>query len=185
MTHRRGKGPHHAARLSVKDFGQTLMAYDCADWHYGGDYPVGVPPENGATHIGMFLGWAIKRGLVGDFHKEHSADAIAAVQDGAQTGRDFLMEQCDEKLTDEDLSEEGNRFAKSYYESRYFEDYEACVGRGLASLYHVEDCPENRAKVEALLDQRFAEWRKGGSKPSELRAPRKSRTKSRPWWRFW
>ena len=161
------------------------MAYDRADWHYGGEYPEGLPPENGATHIGMFLGWAIKRGLVGDIHKEHSAGAVAAVRDGAQSGRDFLMEQCDEKFTDEDLSEEGNRFAESYYESRYFEDYEACVARGLESQYHVEDSPENRAKVEGLLDQRFAEWQTGGAKTPESGATRKPSTKSRRWWRFW
>ncbi|MBL9078091.1 MAG: hypothetical protein JNL08_11340 [Planctomycetes bacterium] len=161
------------------------MAYDRADWHYGGDYPKGLPPENGATHIGMFLGWAIKRGLVGDLHKEHSVEAVAAVRDGTQSGRDFLMEQCDEKFTDHDLSEEGNAFAKSYYESRYFDDYEACVGQGLPSLYHVEDSPENRAKVEALLDQRFATWRMPDSKAPGSRVTRRPGSKKRPWWRFW
>jgi hypothetical protein len=29
------------------------MSYDRADWHYGGNYPKGLPPENGGTHIGM------------------------------------------------------------------------------------------------------------------------------------
>jgi hypothetical protein len=35
------------------------MAYDRADWHYGSDFPNDVPDENGGTHIGMFLAWAI------------------------------------------------------------------------------------------------------------------------------
>jgi hypothetical protein len=161
------------------------MAYDRADWHYLGDYPEELPPENGATHIGMFLGWAIKRGLVGGFHREHSAEAVGAVSAGMQSGREFLLEQCDEKFTAEDLNEEGNRFAESHYESRYIEDYEACVGRGLASLYHVEDSPENRAKIEALLDLRFAEWRNAASKAPKSRAVPKSGAKSRPWWRLW
>lgn len=30
---------------------------DRADWHYDGQYPKGLPPENGGTHIGMFLVW--------------------------------------------------------------------------------------------------------------------------------
>lgn len=161
------------------------MTYDRADWHYGGDYPEGLPPEHGATHIGMFLGWAIKRGLLGDLHKEHSAEALAAVRDGARSGRDFLMDQCDEKFTEEDLSEEGNRFAMAYYEARYYGDYEACVGRDFPSLYHVPDSPANRARIEALLDQRFAAWRARESKMQRLPATRKPGSESRPWWRFW
>jgi hypothetical protein len=154
------------------------MHYDRADWHCGGDYPEGLPLENAATHIGMFLGWAIKRGLIGVEHTAHSADAVAAVRDGALSGRDFLTQRCDERLTDEDLGDEGNRFTESYYESRYFDDYEACLGGGLASLYHVEDTPENQAKIEALLDQRFDSWR---TTVAEVRVKRKRRR----WWRFW
>jgi hypothetical protein len=38
---------------------------DRADWHYGGGdlYPKELPPENGGTHIGMYLAWIIQRGL--------------------------------------------------------------------------------------------------------------------------
>ena len=33
------------------------MKYDDASWHYEGAYPADLPPEAGATHIGMFLAW--------------------------------------------------------------------------------------------------------------------------------
>lgn len=161
------------------------MTYDRADWHYGGEFPEGLPPENGATHIGMFLGWAIKSGLVGDLRVEDSSDAVTAVRDGSLSGRDFLMQQCDEKLTDEDLSDVGNRFAKSYYDARYLEDYEACVGGGVGSLYEVADSAENRAQIEALLDQRLQAWRAAGAKAQGLRAAREAGSKRAPWWRFW
>lgn len=162
------------------------MSYDRADWHYGGDFPDDLEPVHGATHIGMFLGWAIKRGFVGELHTEEDADAVAAVRDGSLSGRDFLMERCDERLTAEDLDDEGNRFAAAYYDARYFEDCEACVGDGLSSLYHVEDSPANRAKVEAMLDQRFAVWRATSTQAAKLRAARQSRGERRPWWRrFW
>jgi len=72
------------------------MAYDRADWHSGGDFPAGLPAENGGTHIGMFLAWAIQRGLEGAFHREESATALAAVQARKMTGREFLFSQCDE-----------------------------------------------------------------------------------------
>jgi len=40
-------------------------------------YPKGLPPENGATHIGMFLAWAIQRELAGELHCEDSADDLS------------------------------------------------------------------------------------------------------------
>ena len=137
------------------------MVYDRADWHYGGDFPEELPAESGATPIGMFLGWAIKRGLIGELHQEHSSAAIAGVRRGKISGRDFLMQHCDEKFTDEELNEEGNRFARSYYETSYLDDYGECLGDDLPSLYHVEDSVQNQSKIEALLDQRLEAWRRG------------------------
>lgn len=43
------------------------MAYDRIDWHSGGDYPAGLPEENGGIHIGMFLAWAFGQGMAGRF----------------------------------------------------------------------------------------------------------------------
>src|SRR5262249_33118794 len=91
------------------------MSYDRAEWHYGGNYPKELPPENGGTHIGMFLAWAIVNGLEGDLHKQESAQALEAVRRREMTGRQFLFDQCDEKFTDEDLNDEGNAFAATYY----------------------------------------------------------------------
>ncbi|MEZ5980567.1 MAG: hypothetical protein R3F34_20480 [Planctomycetota bacterium] len=137
------------------------MNIDRADWHYGGDFPKDLPRENGATHIGMFVGWAIRRGLVGELHRELDPEAVEAVADGRMSGRAFLLDLCDEKFTNEVLDDEGNRFAGAYYAKGYFEDYAECVGADLPTLYHVADSPENRAKVEAMLDRRFDQWRRG------------------------
>jgi hypothetical protein len=109
------------------------MAYDRADWHYGGDYPEGLPTENGGTHIGMFLAWAIMNGLEGEFHRKESPASLAAVRARQMTGCQFLFKECDEKFWDEDLSAEGNEFAKYYYDGTdgqggtYFEDYESAL----------------------------------------------------------
>lgn len=179
------------------------MAYDRADWHYGGDSPEDLPPENGATHIGMFLGWAIKRGLVGD-RLEASRDAIASVRAGQVGGRDILMQLCDEKLVEADLNAEGKRFADAYYSEHYINDYSECLDSDLPSLYHVADSAQNWAKMEAVLDRRFEAWRRGSatvknpqwtgevrssapspSKHNEPRTSRKPQSKPKPWWRFW
>jgi len=137
------------------------MAYDRADWHYGGDYPAGLPPENGGTHIGMFLGWAIMNGLEGQFHRDESPTALAAVRARQMTGRQFLFKACDEKFWEEDLSDEGNGFAKDYYESnRYLDDYEAALAGDLPTLYHVEDTWQNYDRIAPVISQRFEEWRR-------------------------
>lgn len=136
------------------------MAYDRADWHYGGEYPEDLPPENGGTHIGMFLAWAINNGLEGEVHKNELKASADAVRARKITGREFLNKECDEKFGEYDLNEEGNAFAKFYYESdRYFADYDACLGATLPSLYHVRDSWENYDKIAAVIDKRYNAWK--------------------------
>lgn len=137
------------------------MAYDRADWHYGGDYPDDLPPENGGTHIGMFLAWAIIHHLEGDLHREDSQPALAAVRERRMTGCEFLFQECDEKFWEEDLNDEGNAFAASYYDAEdgYLSDYERVLSEGLDTLYHVADTWENYDKLSPVIDSRFAAWR--------------------------
>lgn len=133
------------------------MAIDRMDWHYGGDFPDDLPDENSGTHIGMFLAWIINNNLEGDLHKEDSAEALENVRKRKITGRDFLIDQCDEKFWEEDLSEEGFEFAESYYENDYYVDYEKTLAENLPSIYHVEDIWENYEKIAQIIDKRFSE----------------------------
>lgn len=147
------------------------MAYDKADWHYGGDFPEGLPNENGGTHIGMFLAWAICKGLEGDLLRTEAADEIDAVRRRRMTGRQFLFDVCDEKFWEDDLGAEGNAFAKVYYEAdTYIKDYEATLAANLPSAYHVNDTWENFDLIAARIDERYAAW--------------KSR-RARRWWEIW
>jgi len=140
------------------------MSYDRADWHYGADnYPKDFPPENGGTHIGMFLAWAIMSGLEGELHREDSPASLAAVRARQMTGRQFLFKECDEKFTDEDLSGEGNAFTKEYYNitdeqgCRYLADYERAFPG--VPAYHVEDTWQSYDKIAPLISRRFEEWK--------------------------
>ena len=140
------------------------MSHDRADWHYGGDFPADLKPEAGGTHIGMFLGWAILRGLEGEDHQEDSGESIQALRERRMSGRDFLMNVCDEKFIDDDLNDEGNAFVAAYYNKDgpggYLADYEEALGGStLPSLYHVDNSWENFDKLTPILDQRFAEWK--------------------------
>ena len=142
------------------------MAYDRADWHYGGDYPTDLLPENGGTHIGMFVAWAIIHDLEGDLHREDSATSVEAVRQRRMTGREFLFGECDEKFWEEDLNDQGNAFASWYYasEGSYMQDYERTLAADLQSVYHVADTWENYDKLASVIDRRFDEWRRANEK---------------------
>lgn len=140
------------------------MIYDRADWHYGGDYPMDLPPSNGGTHIGMFLAWAILHGLGGHFHELNSEESLEALRSRKITGRQFLFRECDEKLSDEDLSDEGNAFAKFYYNVSkghvclYFRDYESSLAHDVPSLYHVADTWDNYEILSKTVSRKFKCW---------------------------
>ena len=117
------------------------------------DFPEDAPEENGATHIGMFVTWAIKNGLFVDAGAP--PDAVEAVRQGILSGRDFLLQHYNGKLTSEYFSPEGDAFAIKHYED-YMKDFERLLCAGLKSAYLVEDSAANYAIVAKALDQRWA-----------------------------
>ena len=148
------------------------MKYDDASWHYGGEFPKGLPRKNGATHIGMFLAWAIERDLAGDLHTKDDARMLALVKARKMTGARFLIECCDEKLTNDELNDEGDRFAQKYYEKTYFNDYWKVFGDEVDSLYEVRDTWTNYDRIKPVLDRRLDAWRRRNGRAA---APAKKR----------
>jgi hypothetical protein len=147
------------------------MKYDDASWHYGGDFPSDVLREAGGTHIGMFVAWCLLNGLGGDIHTKELPDILDRLRKREQTPGNWFLGACDEKFTNEDLSEEGNEFARAYYEMRaggYVDDYTAAVGEGYPTLYHVPDTWDTYEKLSPVLGRRFKGWKN----------PRK-------WWQIW
>src|SRR4051794_15840454 len=139
------------------------MKYDDASWHYEGDFPADLPPAAGATHIGMFLAWAVLHGLAGELHTEDSPEILQQLQQRSITPGGFLIRACDEKFTDEDLSDDGNAFAQHYYKSEnnwgdYLDDYGATLGQKGRSLYYVADTWESYDLVAPVIQKRFNEW---------------------------
>jgi hypothetical protein len=142
---------------------------DRADWHYGGNYPPELPPENAGTHIGMYLAWIVLRGLGSKELVLHAADTYNWVRNREVTGRDLLFTKLDEKFFDELLSPEGLAFTRSYYETNgYANDYDRVLGADLPTLYHVRDTWENFDKLAPVLDERLAAWRAIGDAPANL-----------------
>lgn len=141
--------------------------YDKAKWHSGSpSFPRNLPPENGGTHIGMFLAWIIHNDLVGAMHHEDEddADAIARIKARKMTGRDFLFKHCDGVLTEDNLSDEGNAFA-AFFLSRHNPDgydrlYQQTLGGALGSIYQVRDEWKNYDRLARRIDQVYRVWRK-------------------------
>ena len=136
-----------------------MSKYDDVSWHFDGDFPTELTEKNASTHIGMFIGWIVKRGLEGDFLKEMALDGIRKLKLGEITGGDFIYSYCDGKLTNEDLNDNANKFAQEYYEDDvYMSDYAEALGADVPTLYHVEDNLENALIIEDILDKRFKEY---------------------------
>ena len=141
------------------------MKYDDASWHYGGDFPDDLPDEAGATHSGMFLAWALLSDLGGEMHTEEMPESFATLEERSLTPGAFFLKFCDGKLTDEDLNDEGNKFAAAYFNfenGNYLADYETLLLGSLPSLYHVPDAWSTYETLKPVLDQRLKEWRSNG-----------------------
>lgn len=145
------------------------MKYDDASWHYGGDFPQDLPSSAGATHIAMFVAWAAISGMAGLLHKEDFSEDFTALTARETTPTEWFLRVCDEKFTDEDLSDEGNLFAQNYYggedglhtgEGSYLADYDAAF-RSSPSLYHVPDGWVTFDTIEPTIRRRFEAWRNG------------------------
>ena len=142
------------------------MKFDDASWHYGGDFPEGLDPSAGATHIAMFLAWAAFRDLLSEIHTDLSSGELERLRSRTVTPTQWFMHNCDGKFLDEDLNEEGNLFAKSYYDTSeaekpsgsYLEDYERTFPN-TASLYEIPDNWETFDRLAPMIDQRFVQWR--------------------------
>lgn len=142
------------------------MKYDDASWHYAGDFPADLPTSAGATHIGMFLAWSLLNGLGGEVHLDDFTDTLEKLRQRKITPGAYLIEVCDEKFTDEDLSLEGSEFAESYFcvdgkLGPYLDDYVGTLGQSGRSGYHVPDTWESYDRLAPVIQKRFDEWKRG------------------------
>lgn len=139
------------------------MKYDDATWHTGDGFPVELSEDAGATHIGMFFAWALSSGLGSKFHCDEFAGELLKLKKRAVTPGRYLIDNCDGKLTAEDMSAEGNAFAADYFDSEdrgYVDDYDAALVEELPSVFHVSDTWDNYDRLKPVLDERLSEWRR-------------------------
>src|SRR5262245_58059328 len=150
------------------------MKYDDASWHGGEEFPAGLPPEAGATHVALFLAWALFAELGSDYHLLDSEEELERLRARKLTPGQYFLAVCDGKLTDEDFSAEGNDFALGYYQqgvAGFIGDYQEYLAKGLPTEYHVADTWANYDKLKPVLDRRLANWRRGRVTPLAAQPP--------------
>jgi len=150
-----------------------MAKYDDSSWHYAGNYPKNLPNENAATHIGMFLTWCIDNDIMSEEQMEDSEEDLLLVKTRLLTGAEFLINNCDEKFTTDDLNEIGNLFATDYYGlpreksafsleyGDYIKDYEELFlnPESCNSFYEVENTWDNYNLLRPILNKRMEEWK--------------------------
>ena len=132
--------------------------FDKAAYHLASVRNRGLDDHQAFVHVGLFFGWAVRRGLVAAWLEDRTPHAFAAFRKGARTGPQ-LIEEWDGALLDDMFTDEGLAFAASYLPEPYFEDYGATLVEGLESPFHVADDAESAARLEEVLDARFEAWR--------------------------
>jgi len=136
-----------------------MTKYDDASWHYGGEYPAGLPNEAAGTHIGMFFAWCMLNGCA----SKEVADEVDFLRLRQLTPGAYLMQICDEKFVSYELNDEGNAFTNAYYESEeenkpcYVDDY-LDVFATETELYRVEDTWDNYDRISERITARHKTW---------------------------
>jgi hypothetical protein len=133
------------------------MKYDDAEFYFL-DFTTDLPNENGGRHIGLFLEWAILRGLASEEHLK-AADALRS---GKTNGVDYLFDACDGKLMSSDLNAEGNLFVSTCYR-HVLPDFIAAMNvREDASndeIFGAELTQQRHDRILWELDKRFGDFR--------------------------
>ena len=152
------------------------MCFDRIDWHYEearkkyrevqkkGGGPLTEEEEEevarrAGSHIGFFLTWVVRRGFIGELHRE-IPEILEAVKAGRLLGVDFFLRYCDGKFWDEDLSPEILPFVVQYYDGgQYWKDYIDWVLNGLCDLpLEFVGSWEDYLQFEPLLDQAYRDF---------------------------
>ena len=146
-----------------------MEKYDDASWHFDGDYPNELPRENAATHIGFYFTWIVDNNMASDEIIESFPNYIKKIKTRHMTGAQFIINDCDEKITTDHLTNLGNAFTRDYYnedtdfslnQSSYFKDYSKifCHKPIYKTIYHIEDTFENYNLIRKIINKRFLIW---------------------------
>ena len=155
------------------------MAIDRYDWHYDSAAEAYCRRNNitisalteaqleeislyAADHIGLFLRWVIESGFEGE---ESVPEGCERVRKGEITGAQYLLEYCDGKFWDCDISDKIKPFVEEYYCSddddrpyQYFRDLVEVIGE--ENIYQIISDDKEYNILKPLIDRAFIEFLK-------------------------
>ena len=111
--------------------------------------------------FGMLLGWFVDTDMVSDDFRTEAGKQLERVRRRSLTGPK-LYEWADGVLTDDMLSEVGDKFARHYVGgggARYLQDFRRTLCSGEQSEFDVEDSWENYEKLKPIIDATLALWK--------------------------
>src|SRR5580700_6987696 len=122
-----------------------------------------LPRDAAFTHMGLYLGWAMSRGMMSQAFLSEHADTVAAFKERQLTGPQ-LTGRLGGVLRVSLFNDELARFSRRYYSKtgRFYGDFIHTFLSPIAqarSMYVVADTPENQEKLSRLLDDRLDAWR--------------------------
>lgn len=143
------------------------MKYDDAEYLFL-NFETDLDNNAAGTHLGMYLAWSVLRGLGGSsFEDDGARGLVDRLKAQLITGATLLWDCCDGKLMSDDFNEIGNAFTAAYFEKFYVRDYERVFQKDFPDTGHqtddfcsIPDTWANFERMAAVLDQRFAQWRK-------------------------
>jgi hypothetical protein len=136
--------------------------YDKAKYHLESVAEHGLPESHAANHTVHFLRWLIENDLMNEFFREESSPVLTKFRAGTATIHD-VYNWGDGCMIEDMLTEEGNRFARDYFDfekGEYIHDYMELLQGDLPSEFHIQYSEKNYQQMKAVIDQRYGEWKK-------------------------
>ena len=135
--------------------------YDKGKYHDDTIEELGLPEEFAENHTVFFLRWLIEHSLMSDFFEREGGEVLSQFRAGAVPIHE-VYRWWDRCLIDEMLSDEGNAFAKSYFEfdgGAYLGDYARALQGDLESEFEIPYSEWNYRTLAAVINTRYAAWR--------------------------
>lgn len=144
------------------------MSYDQGYWHTDECSKQGLPEENAATHIAVYVLWCIKRNFLSDEIEQLDPEALRQVRGGQLSAAQYFENSMDWKFGEWCLNDAGNQFTLAYYDN-----YLADIYQYFPSIVYGKWSELDANSVTEFLDSKYLHFTQG-----KLR-------KKKPWWRFW